>query len=62
MTKIVVTGANGHMGRVIADIVGGREDCTIIAGIDLNTTPNGVFPIVEKPSMLPEKPVKSRGV
>lgn len=56
MTKIVVTGANGHMGRVIADIVGGREDCTIIAGIDLNTTPNGVFPIVEKPSMLPEKP------
>ncbi|MBQ7991115.1 MAG: 4-hydroxy-tetrahydrodipicolinate reductase [Oscillospiraceae bacterium] len=56
MVKVVITGANGHMGKVIADVIGKRDDCTVIAGIDLNTTPNGVFPIVEKPSQLPERP------
>ena len=56
MVKVVITGANGHMGKVIADVIGKRDDCEIIAGIDINTTPNGVFPIVEKPSQLPDRP------
>ena len=34
MTKVVIVGACGHMGRVIADIIKGRDDCTVIAGID----------------------------
>ena len=37
------------MGRVIADIVGGREDCTIVAGIDINTDQYGPFPIFSCP-------------
>lgn len=56
MIKVAITGANGKMGRVIASIIAERDDCEIIAGIDLNTAENGVFPIVTEPSLLPEKP------
>ncbi|EEG29909.1 dihydrodipicolinate reductase [[Clostridium] methylpentosum DSM 5476] len=49
MVNILLSGANGHMGRVIADIVGGREDCTIVAGIDINTDQYGPFPIFSCP-------------
>ena len=56
MTKIVITGANGKMGKVIAALAASRNDCEIIAGIDLNDTPNGSFPIVKEPFSLPEKP------
>lgn len=45
MTKLIITGANGKMGRVIKSIVDGREDCEIVAGVDLNTESNGLFPI-----------------
>lgn len=34
MTKILLSGANGKMGRVIAACVRERDDCTIVAGID----------------------------
>lgn len=56
MVKIAITGANGKMGRVIANLVAAREDCTVIAGIDLNDAQNGSFPIVKYPAELPEKP------
>lgn len=45
MTDIIITGANGKMGRVIQSVVAARQDCQIVAGIDLNTEPNGRFPI-----------------
>lgn len=45
MTKIIITGANGKMGGVIQDIVAKRDDCEIVAGVDLNTEPNHKFPI-----------------
>ena len=35
MTRIVITGACGKMGRVINDIVNTRDDCEITAGIDI---------------------------
>lgn len=56
MVKIAITGANGKMGRVIANLVAAREDCTVVAGIDLNDAPNGSFPIVKYPAELAEKP------
>lgn len=34
MTKLILCGACGKMGRVIADIVSKRDDCEIIAGVD----------------------------
>lgn len=45
MTKLIITGANGKMGKVIKSIVENRDDCEIIAGVDLNTDDNGAFPI-----------------
>lgn len=38
MVKIVLSGANGHMGRVISRCVAQRGDCTVVAGIDPNTS------------------------
>lgn len=56
MVKIAITGANGKMGRVIASLVAQRDDCKVVAGIDLNDTQNGQFPIVKYPAELSEKP------
>ncbi len=56
MVKIAIAGANGKMGGVIANLAAERTDCKVIAGIDLNTAPNGSFPIVKSPFDLPEKP------
>ena len=56
MVKIAIAGANGKMGGVIARLAAERTDCKVIAGIDLNTAPNGSFPIVKSPFDLPEKP------
>lgn len=45
MTRIIITGANGKMGNVLQNIIANRDDCEIVAGVDLNTADNGVFPI-----------------
>lgn len=54
MTKIIITGANGKMGKVIQSVVSAREDCEIVAGVDLNTADNGVFPIYESIAQVSE--------
>lgn len=56
MTKIVITGASGKMGRVIASLVKQRMDCEIMAGIDLIPAQFDYFPLVQKPFDLTEKP------
>lgn len=56
MVKIAIAGANGKMGGVIANLAAERTDCKVVAGIDLNTAPNGSFPVVKSPFDLPEKP------
>lgn len=35
MTKIILSGCFGHMGRVIAETVSKRSDCEITAGVDI---------------------------
>ncbi len=55
MTKLIITGANGKMGRVIRDIVSKRDDCEIVAGVDLNTESDGLFPIYPAISQVTEK-------
>lgn len=45
MTSIILSGANGKMGHVIADIVAGRSDCNISCGMDFNTEAYSDFPI-----------------
>lgn len=56
MTKIAITGACGHMGRVIAGIINERSDCSVCAGIDKAGEPYGGFPLVNSIFDLSEKP------
>ena len=56
MTRIVITGACGKMGRVINDIVNTRDDCEITAGIDIAGEQYAEFPVYKKLFDLPEKP------
>lgn len=55
MTNIVLCGALGKMGRVLAEIIAARSDCTVIAGIDSGEG-EAAFPIVSAPDKLIEKP------
>lgn len=56
MVRIAVTGANGKMGRTITRLIEERDDCTVIAGIDLNTDRGEDFPVVKSPFELTKKP------
>lgn len=56
LTNIAICGANGKMGKVIFDVIYNRDDCRVVAGIDLNTQQYSDFPIVAKPSDLAVKP------
>ncbi len=56
MVTVTVSGANGKMGKVVTSIINEREDCKVIAGIDIAASEGGAFPIYSKPSELPEKP------
>ena len=35
MTDIVIQGIGGRMGHVLCDMIAQREDCRVIAGIDI---------------------------
>lgn len=56
MTNIAICGANGKMGKTIYSCIQEREDCTVVAGIDLYTQQYADFPIVDSPDKLPVKP------
>lgn len=45
MTNIILCGANGHMGRVVARIADADPNAKIVAGVDINTDAYGEFPI-----------------
>ena len=49
MLKIALSGCNGRMGHVIADIVSTREGMEIVAGFDINTASSGAFPVFDDP-------------
>lgn len=48
MVRLLLAGANGHMGKTIASIVNGRDDCKVVAGFDKNTDVYDSFPIFDK--------------
>ena len=56
MTDIVISGANGRMGKMIYSCISEREDCRVVGGIDIFTESYADFPIVSKPSELTVKP------
>ena len=45
MTRIILSGCNGHMGRVISSCAAARENCKIVAGVDLYTDQNFDYPV-----------------
>lgn len=45
MLKIILSGCNGKMGRVITDIINKRNDASIVAGVDLDISQNGPYPV-----------------
>lgn len=46
MTSIIIHGACGKMGRVVADIIQGRNDCSVVAGVDVKPDVNDNFSVV----------------
>ncbi len=42
MTRIILNGINGRMGKALQSIIAERRDCEVVAGIDLNASNNGV--------------------
>lgn len=55
MTKIILTGACGKMGNAIQSVVAGRDDCTIVAGVDRYNDGRTPFPVYESLNDVQEK-------
>ncbi len=45
MTKVIMNGCNGHMGRVISDLCAKDDSIAIVAGVDIDTTQNYDYPV-----------------
>ena len=41
MTEIVIQGIGGRMGHVLCDMIAQRDDCCVVAGIDVKDGVNG---------------------
>jgi len=50
MTRIIISGCNGKMGREISVCASQRENCIVVGGIDLNTELPNSFPVFAKPA------------
>jgi len=50
MTRILLSGCNGKMGRVITACTAERCDCEIVAGFDVNTESHAGFPVFANPA------------
>lgn len=48
--KLVISGCNGHMGRVVEEICAGEADIEVVAGIDLLGVGSGNYPIFSSPA------------
>ena len=47
MVKAIMHGCNGHMGRVITDIIKNTEGIELVAGIDKYTKVPNEYPVFE---------------
>ena len=50
MTKLILNGALGHMGKVIANTVRGNDKFDIVCGFDIRNDEMSTFPIYTNPS------------
>lgn len=49
MTRIILSGCNGKMGKTITHCVSQRDDCEIVAGFDINTEATA-YPVYADPA------------
>ena len=49
MTSLILSGACGHMGRVIADTVRKKDDFEIVCGFDIKQDAASPFPVYSSP-------------
>lgn len=52
-TKLILSGSNGAMGKIIADRVALRSDCDIVAGIDISPVKYADFEVYPTPESVP---------
>ena len=45
MTDIMIQGVHGRMGHALQDLIAQRDDCRIVAGVDVSACSDGPFPI-----------------
>ncbi|NLM85046.1 MAG: 4-hydroxy-tetrahydrodipicolinate reductase [Clostridiales bacterium] len=49
MLRLIISGCNGHMGRVVTDLASRDPDIDIVAGFDINTQKLGSYPVYSDP-------------
>ena len=47
MTEIVIQGIGGRMGHVLCDMIAQREDCCVVAGIDMKDGEQNGIPVYD---------------
>ena len=50
MIRLIISGCNGYMGRVVTDIVSSDMDVEVVAGIDLIDNGDKAFPVFTRPA------------
>ncbi len=50
MIRILLCGCNGKMGRMVAACAAKRDDCEIVAGVDIRTEQTADFPVFSTPA------------
>lgn len=53
MINVILSGANGKMGKTVAGLIADMPEFSVCAGVDVYTAQYAGFPIVEKPRLLP---------
>lgn len=49
MTKIIISGCNGRMGRAVTELCAGKRDIQIVAGFDINAVKLYDYPVYADP-------------
>lgn len=56
MTKVLLCGCQGYMGRTITELIKNKEDISIVAGVDLKNDLSTDYPIYSSISEVKEQP------
>ncbi|MBQ3093552.1 MAG: 4-hydroxy-tetrahydrodipicolinate reductase [Clostridia bacterium] len=49
MTRLIISGCNGKMGRMLTACIANRCDCEIVAGFDINVESTAGYPVFSNP-------------